>query len=589
MAGAPVVVLVREAHSIEDGAEDAALAGWTSACLGMAVVTPVDVREADLLRSAVDAVLARDVVAAGLSPVLIVLRAPTDSTLTAAVAGLAEVAAHHRSRLHVEGPALALLMQPEPPVDAVAVRAAASSFALQPAAWLGVAAAAVASVHATGLAQEGGGNADEAVFGTVSRAGVTDSASAAIAMAVVDAEADADAVARLAPVLALWLMLTRLGVAQVRGLVHDAGARAAQLLAVLGGRSNLSARSVGAGGNVLISYELSRVDRMMRRYKAREHVSRINTALLTELNAAVGTATRPPGGAPPGSSLAPVNGSSTLLAAAADADALSTLHLERVEKGGQAYIVFTPVRLLTHGRLYVPSAATPGRVGACLASAALKYEAASVGAAPFATATGCCPDICLLGEADPGAAVTVLSLGAFRVVPAEMADGWAGRPGDRRTVESLNAAMTSELGLAVLSVRRQEYRRQAAGGAAAAARSPAASGTVAGVAGSIPGVASLPRNPPDGGPVVDGVDSGDDEDENDLADGEDLEAHLLEEVPFDCFLHTDLSGVATFLSMETAGDQKPVGALRTAEFAAAVAVRAVNKVVRRWRAAVAGG
>lgn len=95
MAGAPVVVIVKEPSPRPVGEpldqskrliteEDEAIHSWQAVCLGSCVVRVVEVPIVEQITVVVASVLRRDI-DASLAPVLVVLRAPIDSSLPSGI------------------------------------------------------------------------------------------------------------------------------------------------------------------------------------------------------------------------------------------------------------------------------------------------------------------------------------------------------------------------------------------------------------------------------------------------------------------------------------------------------------------------
>uniref|UniRef100_A0A6T6BJG6 Uncharacterized protein n=1 Tax=Compsopogon caeruleus TaxID=31354 RepID=A0A6T6BJG6_9RHOD len=385
IAGAPVVLFLREKRIFNPLRSFVGLVGdnrmdqkdleddthafhlWQAACIGTSMVRLVEIPSSDQAGTVVSAIIKGDVLGAGLSPVLVVLRASMDSSLVTAITILRQVCDVYNSRLHVEGSALVLLCQPDPPSFARRCRHSAHSLLLEPSNWFRLPSPAAVTYMRGGSILSEDEREDEIVNFL---APATDS---------------------LPSVFALWSFLKRVGLMRIRILVEGATKLATQLLEALSGISNIEALAIGTGGNVVISHSMSRVERVMRKYKARERISQVNAAFLFELE-----------------------------------EVASPLRLSLHDWEGQLWILFSPVRLLEEGSLSIPDMRDVQEFTKRLNEVSKLYEVAQGGVASFFTLASQNENISLVSESE-NILSSVFSFGCIRLIPEEIRRAWKGR------------------------------------------------------------------------------------------------------------------------------------------------------------------
>lgn len=205
----------------------------------------------------------------------------------------------------------------------------------------------------------------------------------------------------LGPLLGLWLFVYRVGLAKLRSHVEEMTRVSMDLATRLENLPNFEATFVQRSADVRLSYKLSRFDRNLRKYRARQRVSEINCALFAELTSLA-------------TSLKPV----------------------LCYYDDQTWIFHSPSSKLVSGGNPLPSAEEIDGLVACLSSGAKRYELASVGAPAFASLLATCADLQLVAPEESGPR-QLLAIGVFRVIPSEISENWRTSDDQQRTVQEL--------------------------------------------------------------------------------------------------------------------------------------------------------
>ncbi|KAA8496194.1 hypothetical protein FVE85_2349 [Porphyridium purpureum] len=440
----------------EVASADLLLWQWQSVCLGAALVKVVDVAKAEQVRLLIGTIVKNEVLEAGFAPVLIVLHAPAHSQLLqpAALDALAALGTALRVRLHIESDCVPLLAHGEVPRNVQQVCDTAHSLILEPSKWFGFEAPCASLTYM----QPERWNADvddedvdsgdeddnsieeEASMGEPGlgddREGMRDGSGS-------DHEGDSDegsernmvsrkaksSRARKRPlgtfrtegelaittvlqegslhaVVALWLLMTRLGTLRMRKLVEDCVVATSRVLEHLYLSPSLEVRVAGCGA-LLISHRMSQVDKAMRKYKARDRLAWVNRALLrlcTAQDAArylcLGLLTQ----GVPSSSAASGSDSSTSL-----------------PSGDEQLILFSVPRILALNKLSVPEQTDAERFGDLLSSLSRDYEIALVSGQAFSRKMlRARTDLHLLDAQLAKSINAVVSFAVLRLVPEEL-------------------------------------------------------------------------------------------------------------------------------------------------------------------------
>lgn len=390
MAGAPLVILVEEhddmsrlnAESGELESQSRSFQEWQAATLGMAILTTVLVDSHEQAGVALDAHLSRETARANLSPVLVVLRIESNSTMSAGILDLRSVCDFHNAHIHLEGPGLCAVSQAKESPQRAQTLEAVQSFSLDPAAWFGIQSCAIATLHQNGVDLRN----EHDIPGLDCLSGPS-----------------------LGPIAGLWMFLTRMGLLQIRSLVSDAIQLSDDFVDAISSVPNLETVRCGFGSTLKISYVMSRSDRLLRKYKAKEQVSKINKSVFCDAK-----------------------------------EQCSALRMTLCHQNGRDWIVFSPPKLLASGTLWTPGVEQVHQVVDKMILATSKYEMSVVGSPAFAHKFGGLVDFQMVDESEAGL-MHMFCYGAFRIVPEELSRNWREYPEDVDIVCQLTANMASTL------------------------------------------------------------------------------------------------------------------------------------------------
>lgn len=398
MAGPPVVILVEEQDSSDIGmsldgegymeSQSKLFQDWRAATLGMTLLSTVLVESHEQIAVAVDAHVAREAARANLAPVLVVLRVEDNSTLSAGLSDLRNVCDFYNAQLHIEGPGLCAVAhsrESRQAVQSLQTLDSAQSFSLDPAAWFGIPCCAVVTL----LQSKGGGREGKDVQ-TIPGLNCLPSLS-------------------LGPIAGLWMFLTRMGLAQIRSLVSQTVQLSGDFVHAISSFPNLETRRCGFESTLKISYVMSRSDRLLRKYKAKEQVSKINRCIFDDA-----------------------------------IEQCSTLRMTLSYQNDQEWIVFSPAKLLSSGTLWTPGAEAVHQVVDKMIVGTSKYEMSVIGSPVFAHKFGGLPDFHIVDESEAGH-MHIFCYGAFRIVPEELSRYWREYAEDVDVVCQLTANMASTL------------------------------------------------------------------------------------------------------------------------------------------------
>lgn len=243
--GTPYAVFVVVDASIEAGVDAGALlrtqqrgreemqvlAEWAAVCDGLADCRALAAASA---AHAVRALSADPLRRARARPVLVVLHASAESFVSDGAAALRVACENAGARLCVEGGALVALAQKEPPGAAAACLRSAHALVMDPGAWLGFAGCAALTMQT-----------ERVVEGDTQRVG---------AKVYLPERHDSDARRAIAPALALWWVLARLGCERVQGVVEGACRAADALVQRVRAVDGLDAVIGGCGSAVRVSF-----------------------------------------------------------------------------------------------------------------------------------------------------------------------------------------------------------------------------------------------------------------------------------------------------------------------------------------------
>lgn len=418
MAGAPLVLVIREsqimATSVQGPFVEGTVAGsksvsvdfngsdasevWHGACLGMAVLCILDIDLTGDVAAAVDAQLAREHAQSNLAPILVVIQANHDSTITAQSLALRKVCDRHGARMHLEGSTVMAVAGIDESLDAVATFQSYDTVLLEPAAWFGVGSCAVTTFHQTNAnSMENQNRASTST--TPDKENMVSSSAPS-----------------LGPLFGLWTFLKRLGLYHARSIVSEA-TRISQILATeIGKIPNLTTESCGLGSTVRITYVMSRADRLTRKYKAREEISRVNKALWQEVDAE-----------------------------------FSSLQVRLAVDSDHTWLVFSASRLVQGSPFSIPGEVSILELVKKLSETASKYEMSCIGSSPYTSRVCRLSDYQVVSEEEAGVSC-VLSYGAFRIVPEEFDSSWHEDEAKFVVVHGLTSRLAS-----TLATRSDEY------------------------------------------------------------------------------------------------------------------------------------
>jgi hypothetical protein len=264
IAGPPLILFVRENPSVlpcllpasaapssmSSSPSLAALREWRDLSAGTCVFQIVDVDEVSSLRAEVASAMKIAVKTRGLSPTLVVVNADPETVacLSTGAATLRALCDAYGTRLHVEGPALAILAS-RPEVLASlqfhvnAVVPAAHSVLLDVASWFGVTNAAVVTFvsNPTDVIDVGADNT-KAVMNEGDEGAVGDDLS-------------------LARVMALWWLCMRVDLNSVQAAISAAAEQSVYIVDEVSRAAHLlDHRSIGCGARVLLSFSSGEAD-----------------------------------------------------------------------------------------------------------------------------------------------------------------------------------------------------------------------------------------------------------------------------------------------------------------------------------------
>lgn len=547
MAGAPAIIVVVERVVTASSAEaldglitpltdqcdvgvDEYFSGWLAASLGVAVLVTVLAESPEHMPVAVENALGKSVSESSLAPVLVVVHASPDSVLTSGLTALRSVCDSHNARLCVEGPALALIAQPDRPVDPSEAVAAAHAMLLDPGAWFGFSRCAVISMHngaslvqpatlGSDIESEDDAAVDSSRDERLPIDGITvggDGIDRVQREQSLLYSHDDDSATATGPAMALWVLLSRLGLSRMRILIDEATTLAERFINELVAVVNMEAQYAGVGCVVRMTYALSRGERVMRKYKAREHISNVNKAIYSQVE-----------------------------------DKSHMLLVQLCYQDGQAYLQFSPCQALCSGALWMPSPDAVSEYVLKLREAANMYESCSAGSTAFADAIAKCLDIELATDKEVGP-LSAMYYGAFRVVPHEMRASWRDTSDSLDMVQDLTDQLVSQLGETVndLLSHSPHFKTRIANCKSEVSTSSIYTASGAG-----------DRNLRNAGAVVDDAD-----------------------MPFLVFLHSRLSNDApNFMSLEPRAACKPADAVRYAKLGAELVLAAVGTIANQWR------
>jgi hypothetical protein len=389
IAGPPLILFVREdAGRVSRIAADpptackpsprrtratASLLEWRQLTAGACVFQVVDVSDVNSVRATVSQALKDAVKTRGLSPTLVVFDADPDTTLCGGAEVLRAVCDSYGARLHVEGPALAMLaVRPDVmsalEYDVKACVACAHSCVLDVGGMFGFANLCVLSYFNSSSRRAEGGDGD----------GGTDGCSEE------ECEGGGADELSMARVMALWWLLQRVRMTSARQVINAAAAQSVQLVDQLAAAPHLvEAQTVGAASNVLMSYAGIEADALAR--------TAVNRAILWRLFATPGLALRS--------------------------------GLEMAQHRNRDWILFSPLlALLRHG---IGGRPTPPLSGDGLSqgiiAAARRCEIAKAGASGFLATAKQCEHVEIVPVPPHDSAP--LYFGAVRIVPLGLAAG----------------------------------------------------------------------------------------------------------------------------------------------------------------------
>jgi hypothetical protein len=280
----------------EDSAGRKLITDWQRACMGIAVLNVVDVNSGWEVPSVAEACLSSEVSEFNMSPILVVLSTSHDSGLSANIEGLRNACDKFNSRLHIEGPALVIAMQPSSVPNMKAGLALAHSVMLEVAEWFGFSTCGVVTYHHADFVlscietgSSSGTEQDDASDSGTSEIEVKLRATAGARNLIYGSGAASSF--NLGPTLALWYFLSRMGLSRIRSLVELTSQLSDNLYSAVSRTQNLNAFRSGADSNVKLTYVMSRADKLLRKYKARQQVSNINRAIFEDSSDLVGLLT----------------------------------------------------------------------------------------------------------------------------------------------------------------------------------------------------------------------------------------------------------------------------------------------------------
>jgi hypothetical protein len=389
MTGAPMVLIVRESilgsgclddmatkgpssnnsrsFGNSNAAEDIIEHDWRHATLGMTIMKVVDAKSADHMSTAVNSFLTKESSRSDVSPILVVISVSHDSVLTADIPGLRVKCDLHNVRIHLEGPGLAMVASSNVSTHTANGMASTHSMSLDPAAWFGIKTCAIITYHHTG-----------SIFATNS---TTASEYDSTDFLYDDGSSEQS---HLGPFLALWLVLSRLGLRTIKDLLQTANELSNNLFHDVAANSNLDANCGGMGATVRITYAMPPKDQLLRNCMAHEQISRVNTALFAETK-----------------------------------DIARDLLITVSHQENQLWLVFSPTRLLISTPELSNTGSALQKFVAKLSASAVKYEVSAVGSNIFAANLDRAIDCQLVHEEEVGPSY-LLCYGAFRLVPHEL-------------------------------------------------------------------------------------------------------------------------------------------------------------------------
>lgn len=377
------------------------LAEWAAVCDGLVECHPLAAASASHAVRALTTAAGRR---GGCRPILVVLHASAESHVSANVRSLRDACDATGAQLCVEGQSLAMLAQHGRPPDAAACLSVAHALILEPGKWLAYPDCAcltwqhVASREVSGLGVAGPPSAASSRE-NVLVSGSTSGAWASNEDREDDRGHDRDTSRALAPALALWWALSRLGGMRVRGVVANAGAAAETFVRRLQQAGGFEVAVGGCGGAVRVSYSPGGATNASAAAgpgalaaSGRERVGRVNRALYEETKQHCG------------SMLVTLEG-----------------------RSGDTWLSFAPAAVVRARALWAPTAKHADSLVGALQSAVARVRVCEAARAAFNRAARQNSDI----EAARfnGAFVgDVMCFASFRVVPHHFGAAWAEDP-----------------------------------------------------------------------------------------------------------------------------------------------------------------
>lgn len=416
IAGPPLIVFVREKlQNVERIFTDAltscepstgrnrnttSLREWEDLAAGLCVFQVLEVDDISSLRTRVSKVLKDAVKTRGLSPTLVVVDADPDTTICSGAEVLGAVCESYGARLHVEGPALAILaasaeVMSSLEFDIKSCVAHSHSVILDVGAWFGVNNVAVVSYF----------NARNAYVASPAQK--------------FPEEMDEDGATRggdlsVARVMALWWLLQRVRLTEAQQVVNTAAEQSVRLVDKMAVVPHLiEHKTVGVAANVLLSYAGIDADASFR--------LAVNRAILLKLS-------------------------------------LTSSHagqygLTFASHQNREWILFSPLLMaLRHGIGGLPAAPlSAAEVAGEIVAAARRCEIAKAGASSFLALAKQCEHLEVLVE--PPTDTGPLYFGAVRVVPLGLVTPqWRKEAGMAEQVSKYTCALASRLDISVESL-----------------------------------------------------------------------------------------------------------------------------------------
>lgn len=329
-------------------------------------------------------------------PVLVVLHAGAESTLAAAIPSIKEKCSKFSAELCVDGPPLVMLAQCGRRANPTSCFSCADAMLLDPGEWMGFPNCACVSMQTVDPRRS------SSVQARQFRA--------------------RDQASGFGPALALWWVLSRIGVPNIVKFVDQATTLAECLVSQLAMLNGLSTEYDGIACVVRISYAASRVKELSCEGMAHPQISRVNKALYEETRAEC-----------------------------------KALHVSLREHRGRCSLQFSPTRILRSRWLWLPEVSAVSRFVWSLGDAVSRYESCVSAYVACTRRLASHPDITVVENEEDYPPLSK-RLACFCLAPGELEGDWQATREGLSEVKDLTLKVLAHLGDAVETLLRDDHK-----------------------------------------------------------------------------------------------------------------------------------